>query len=580
MQDNAVSADSGQKSAPAGTAGTTRPSLVRPAPQRRALLPIVGGLILLLGICTTAAYLGVESRISRAQASRAEQIEMTARDLRERVIDAESGQRGFLVTGRTEYLIRYQDEIAPIADTVEALRRLVAGDVVRVALVNEIGDAVRQKLAEMKQTLAFAKANRMDDARALVNTDLGSSLTGHINGLVGRLERHVDQARDEANDREGRAITGLMTAIGMAAVGAILLSAIALSTLRQQVKLLERREAQLGRLVASLEARVARRTRALADANARFQIALEATRVSVFSQDRDLIYLWAGQGYRNLTPEQIVGCSDSDIFPPEAAAQLTRLKSEVIATGMPARAEVRAESPDGPVTYEMHLVPSLGAGGTVTGVIGAAVDISERKQFEAHVRLLMRELSHRSKNLLAVTQALMRQTAVHANSVDDFVARFTARINALAGAHDLLIKDDWRGTTMEELVRSQLAHYTDRQGTQIDIAGEPLRVPPDATQNIGMALHELATNAAKYGALSVPSGQVRINWTVVTDDGGQKLCRIDWRESNGPLVAPPARRGFGQVVIERTVARAVNGTVCLAYKPTGVEWSLEFPLAP
>jgi two-component sensor histidine kinase len=172
----------------------------------------------------------------------------------------------------------------------------------------------------------------------------------------------------------------------------------------------------------------------------------------------------------------------------------------------------------------------------------------------------------------------MRQTASHAASVEDFAGRFAARLDSLAGSYDLLIRDGWRGTTMEELVRSQLTHYTDKQDSQIDIAGAMLRVPPDATQNIGMALHELATNAAKYGALSVPVGRVVVHWQVERDASGAPLCRICWRESGGPPVVPPSRRGFGQVVIERAVARSVGGTVTLLYNPTGVEWSLVFPL--
>jgi two-component sensor histidine kinase len=356
------------------------------------------------------------------------------------------------------------------------------------------------------------------------------------------------------------------------------MAVLAAREVRRHLRLLEKRETQLDRLIASLEARVARRTRALQEANERFQLALDSSHVTVFSQDQALVYNWISQSFRDVTAEQIVGHTDADFLPPAPAAELERLKRGVITTGDSARAEIRIDFPPETLWQDVTLLASTAADGSVTGLIGAAVDISERKQFESHVRLLMRELTHRSKNMLAVIQALMRQTASHAGSVDDFTRRFSNRLDSLAGTYDLLIKEGWRGTTMEALVRSQLAHYTDRQGSQIDIEGVALRLPPDATQNIGMALHELATNAAKYGALSVPTGRVRVHWQVQPDAQGVPSCSISWRESGGPPVTPPRRRGFGQLLIERIVARSVGGTVDLAYHPAGVEWTLDFPV--
>jgi two-component sensor histidine kinase len=347
---------------------------------------------------------------------------------------------------------------------------------------------------------------------------------------------------------------------------------------RRHLRLLEKRETQLDRLIASLEARVVRRTRALQEANERFQLALDSSHVTVFSQDRALVYSWISQSFRDVLPERIVGRTDADFLPAAPAAELERLKRGVIATGDPARAEIRIDFPPETLWQDVTLLASTAADGSITGLIGAAVDISERKQFESHVRLLMREVTHRSKNLLAVIQALMRQTASHASSVDDFTRRFSNRLDSLAGTYDLLIKDGWRGTTMEALVRSQLAHYTDKQGSQIDIEGPALRLPLDATQNIGMALHELATNAAKYGALSVAAGRVRVHWQVEQDAQGVLACNVSWRESGGPPVTPPRRRGFGQLLIERIVARSVGGTVALAYNQAGVEWTLVFPV--
>src|SRR6185312_722503 len=218
--------------------------------------------------------------------------------------------------------------------------------------------------------------------------------------------------------------------------------------------------------------------------------------------------------------------------------------------------------------------------GETIGIIAGAVDITRYKEQEARIRLLMRELTHRSKNLLTVIQAIMRQTASNSSSFADFETRFSARLDSLAGSHDLLVREDWQGAAMRELVRSQLGHYTDRGGSQIELTGEPLQIRPDAAQHIGMALHELATNAAKYGALSIPTGKVHVSWTVRTSPDGKSICHLSWEETGGPPVERPSRRGFGRVVIERTVARALGGEVCIDYAETGLRWMLRFPVLP
>ena len=114
-------------------------------------------------------------------------------------------------------------------------------------------------------------------------------------------------------------------------------------------------------------------------------------------------------------------------------------------------------------------------------------------------------------------------------------------------------------------------------GSQITLEGERLQLKPDAAQHVGMALHELATNAAKYGALSLPGGRVKVSWGIEADAAGARQCRLSWEEFDGPKVSPPTQRGFGRVVIERTVARAVGGEAAIEYPPSGVRWTLVFP---
>src|SRR5438067_1113395 len=166
--------------------------------------------------------------------------------------------------------------------------------------------------------------------------------------------------------------------------------------------------------------------------------------------------------------------------------------------------------------------------GKAIRMVGTARDVTERKQREAHVRFLMREIAHRSKNLLAVIQAMARQTAVTAGSAHDFEQIFSARLQALAASHDILMDEDWHGASIEELVRTQVGHYVDLIGTRIDLAGPEMMLKPEAAQNLGLALHELATNAAKYGALCNEEGHVEIRW-----DLDQDRFKIAWQEIGG-----------------------------------------------
>jgi PAS domain S-box-containing protein len=208
---------------------------------------------------------------------------------------------------------------------------------------------------------------------------------------------------------------------------------------------------------------------------------------------------------------------------------------------------------------------------------GTARDITERKNWEEHTQLLMREITHRSKNLLAVIQAMARQSRVGSRTVAEFEARFSGRLQALAASHDLLVQRDWHGVAIADLVKSQLGHYLDNHASQIEISGKKMIVTPEAAQNIGLAVHELSTNAAKYGALSVPGGAVQVKWTCGTNGGDERRFQMVWSERGGPPVSPPEQRGFGQVVMEQLTARALQGTADLQFLPEGVRWTLDIP---
>jgi two-component sensor histidine kinase len=215
-----------------------------------------------------------------------------------------------------------------------------------------------------------------------------------------------------------------------------------------------------------------------------------------------------------------------------------------------------------------------GETGEVLGTTSVAVDISERKASEDQLRLLLRELTHRSKNLLAVIHAIARQTASRTRSIQDFLDRFSARLVAIGASHDLLIADNWTGASLRMLVEQQLSQHSDRFGEQIAIDGEDVMLKPEAVQNLGLALHELATNATKYGSLSRRSGTVNLSWSLEAGNDSQVLSVL-WQERGGPTVEKPKRSGFGSLLIESSIPGA---RVEREFRPEGLICKIDLPL--
>ncbi len=240
------------------------------------------------------------------------------------------------------------------------------------------------------------------------------------------------------------------------------------------------------------------------------------------------------------------------------------------------RAEFRVVRRDGSVRWLAGFGKvERDADGVALRMSGINIDITERKRDEEHIQLLMREVNHRSKNLLSLVQAIAHRTA--STGAQDFIQRFGERIQSLAAAQDLLIRHAWKAVPLEALVCSQLSHFADLIGTRIVIAGPALWINPAASQALGMALHELATNAVKYGALSNKSGRVDISWYVSASGAAEPKLTMSWVEQGGPPVAKPLRRGFGSTVISRMVEGSVGGEVSVDYARAGLVWRLSCP---
>ena len=212
--------------------------------------------------------------------------------------------------------------------------------------------------------------------------------------------------------------------------------------------------------------------------------------------------------------------------------------------------------------------------GNPVRLIETNLDITHRKEQEEHIRFLLREVSHRSKNLLAIIQAIATQTARTSRSIDVFRARFIQRLQGIAASQDLLVNQNWEGVSLSALVHAQLRPFAEDIGGRLEVIGPNITLKPDAAQSLGLALHELATNATKYGALSNDDGKVRISWTITQRHDAMRF-HLEWCESGGPSVNGPFEKGFGHTVYDRMISAALKAKVDLRYQPGGVVWSLD-----
>lgn len=224
-------------------------------------------------------------------------------------------------------------------------------------------------------------------------------------------------------------------------------------------------------------------------------------------------------------------------------------------------------------TLSINAIPVM-ENGKVTGVLAAFTDITKRHEVERHQRLLINELNHRVKNTLATVNSIAAQSLRSTASTSEAREAFTGRIVALAQAHDVLTRERWEGADLIDVVKGAIEPHG---GERFVVDGVSVRLSPQTALSVAMALHELATNAVKYGALSNSFGRVTIRWSVAAGEGGRRLDFV-WREIDGPPVSPPTRRGFGSRLIETGLSRELGGSVRILFEPDGVVCVIDAPL--
>lgn len=280
-----------------------------------------------------------------------------------------------------------------------------------------------------------------------------------------------------------------------------------------------------------------------------------------------------GRGFLTDTDMPTVRWIDA-YLPDEDRPEVMARIDEAIRTNEVFELEHRVKQADGRIGWTLsRAIPVYGSDGTVTEWFGMAADVTERRRMDEHLRLVVNELNHRVKNTLAMVQAIAMQTFRNPADVDQAIDRFSGRLVALAHANDLLTGDRWAGVDLRDVLRQAVSSHCDGDD-RIRIEGPDTEIASKSALALTLAMHELATNATKYGAWSVSGGQVAIGWTVEDADHGRRL-RLEWRESGGPAVVPPTRRGFGSRLIERGLAAELDGSATLDFAPEGLVCRVE-----
>jgi PAS domain S-box-containing protein len=275
--------------------------------------------------------------------------------------------------------------------------------------------------------------------------------------------------------------------------------------------------------------------------------------------------------------QDLSGVQFLELVHPDDRSRLTALVRSIRPSNPAFEIMFRFVRPDGrEIWLEQMAKGEFDARGRLKRIKGLTVDITERKHAEQRQDLLIAELDHRVKNVLARVAVVAMQTREGSSSMSEFVKALDGRIQSMAAAHSLLSQTRWHGVGLADLVRDQLAPYA--TAANAEISGPNIMLSASATQAVAMVLHELVTNAAKYGALSKPGSKVAVSWDKPADEGAGMILTIAWREFGGPLVAAPAQSGFGTSLIRDLIPHELGGTVDLVFGPDGVYCKIVVPL--
>lgn len=495
-------------------------------------------------------------------------------------IDLEAAYRGYVATGAEGMLAPVASLQRDLQAQLQTLSRLVQQEAGFAGAVDGIATLAREALTELEEATNAARQGNPDRAQQMSRVLSIKARVDALRQAIGDFQMRLHEQLAERRQRMDGIISLLLTAIIVLLMG-IAVSALAL------VKELGRKAAeaieagrQTADTISSLTTHLDLSRLETNLVNKRLAVAIQSAKTAVFTIDSDGRIPWM-----SASPESPLAGADggtsletrvAPVFRPEFRRRLGQCFAGQEAVSFDLALDTEPNSPANSERWmRFNLVPPGPEGGSA---LGSAIDITDIRQREAANFLLMRELSHRSKNLLAIVQAMARQTAQRAGSLEAFKERFGERLRALAASHDLLVRHNYSGAEIRDVIRSQLGDRAGQIGTRITLEGRGVFLQPVAAQTFGMAIHELASNARLFGALSNETGTVHVQWQDGQENDRQVFI-VDWQEHGAPIQSGPTEPGFGTMLIATNLPRALNGHVELTHHPEGTRCRMVLDLS-
>jgi len=336
-----------------------------------------------------------------------------------------------------------------------------------------------------------------------------------------------------------------------------------------------------------LEAEVVAANRRLTEANdelqqtsSLLQLVSDSTPDLIYAKDRESRLLYANAALERVVGRPraaFLGKDDREFASDPKQAEINLANDrKVIETGETIDVDEMYTSPDGETRcYRSVKAPIRDASGAIIGLVGVTSDVTARRQAEERERLLAREVDHRAKNLLAVVQSVVQLT--RAEDAAALKEAITGRVQSLGRTHSLLAAGRWEGVVLGQLIAEELAPFVAQDQHRVRTGGPAIRLKPAAAQALALVLHELATNAVKYGSLSTSNGRLEVTWLLASERLGERRLELKWVERNGPEVTAPRRRGFGSTVIRTSIERQLQGSLTLDWPSAGLSCGITVP---
>ena len=541
---------------------------------RHAAIIIVLGLAMAAFAIAMAFNVRVMISTAFEQLARTRDAQLGVASALSNVVDAETGYRGFLLTRDADFLSPYESSSVAAPVAIANLRKLASEEEDLRDDIMRFSQAANSLMDTMVEQVSQWKENKSDPRTGIGRISAIKSDVDALRAMAANLQLRLTAQLSDRRQGVSFATSRLLFTVSILILGLGLIVFAQARNLVLQTAHHDQRHDQSSRAIAGLTDTVSRAEAELAASHRQLELALRSAKVQVFTLRSDGVVEWVSDGKSALARMRTAPFSLADLAEEKDRATVSDRIEKSFVSGEPTEFELRLSSGDGRREWvKTTLDPSAGG----EAALGVAVDITGLREREERMFWLMRELSHRSKNLLAIVQAIARQTARSVNSIEAFETRFQARMRGLAAAHDLLVKSSYEGADLAEIIASQLGALDHFVGSRIFLHGPSVFIRHEAAQNIAMAFQELFSNAEAHGALSTGKGRVAIDWRIADEASGSRLL-IDWVESEGPPPDMASSKGFGTSIIAVNLPRSLDGDVTLERRADGVVCHMALPM--